>query len=795
MKKLEISFKELLEQSGKLTFLVGAGCSANPPSNLPLGRDMIEAIVRYSCAESEVEKLLKMEDLRFEQVVEIERDQLDHELKIIDYYGECEHPNSQHYFLAEILEKGHFVITTNFDHLIELALLDVLNLKVPNDDIACVITEEDYRNPEYQDPQALFERGKMGIYKIHGSPKNILKPGLDTKKSLVATIQALGSGKEGESVFQLQGFKRPAFEALTRGRTLVVMGYSGSDDFDVVPSLLVVKDLKSVIWVDHVPETSDPPAIFEIQGKEAGNQTEPTKAREILSRIKQMQPIANVYLVKGNTSKLLESVLERTVEVTGSDQFPRDPETWMKERVNPPSSFQRYHVPYEIYMGHGMIEEAMSACQEILKLANREGNDEWKGLVLNNIGAIHYKQANFPEALRRFGEAISISEQLGDLSIKAAAINNMGGVFRKQGYYPEALRRYQEALSICEEIGDLTAKATALDSIGGLYEAQGDYPEALRRYQEALSIDEQLGNLPEKVTTLNNIGVVFDAQEDYLEALKRYEEALSICEQLGNLSKKVICLNNIGGIFRDQGRYEEAFKWCEEALSISENLGILSEKIICLNNIGMIHNARGDLPRALELYEEGLSVSEQVGDLPGKANCLNNMGAILDAQGKYHEALEQYEQTLSIDEQLGNLPGKAKSLFNIGGIYVKMARYLDALRSFREALDICERTNDLLCMAAVYNGISLIYSLKEHQSEALNWCEKAFQISEKLGNLLEKATYTANIATILYKQGNFKGALKEFEDSLELMVKLGLGETRNALKCMKMIKHIKNENE
>ncbi|MFX1236586.1 MAG: hypothetical protein ACFFAS_11870 [Promethearchaeota archaeon] len=69
MKRLDISFKELLEQSGKLTFLVGAGCSADPPSNLPLGREMIKAIVKYTCAESEVEKILSIKNLRFERIV------------------------------------------------------------------------------------------------------------------------------------------------------------------------------------------------------------------------------------------------------------------------------------------------------------------------------------------------------------------------------------------------------------------------------------------------------------------------------------------------------------------------------------------------------------------------------------------------------------------------------------------------------------------------------------------------------------------------------------------------------
>ena len=48
------SFKDLIENE-QLLFLVGAGCSIDAPSCLPSGWSMMEAIIRYICAESEVE--------------------------------------------------------------------------------------------------------------------------------------------------------------------------------------------------------------------------------------------------------------------------------------------------------------------------------------------------------------------------------------------------------------------------------------------------------------------------------------------------------------------------------------------------------------------------------------------------------------------------------------------------------------------------------------------------------------------------------------------------------------------
>ena len=75
--------------------------------------------------------------MRFESLVEILRDNIDEDLKLIDFYGECDKPNLQHFFLASMILKGHFVMTTNFDFLIELALLQ---MNVPREQIKVIMT-------------------------------------------------------------------------------------------------------------------------------------------------------------------------------------------------------------------------------------------------------------------------------------------------------------------------------------------------------------------------------------------------------------------------------------------------------------------------------------------------------------------------------------------------------------------------------------------------------------------------------------------------------------------------------
>jgi tetratricopeptide (TPR) repeat protein len=681
MKPINLTIRDLINPDSKLTFLVGAGCSIDPPSCLPAGPTMMNAIINYTCAESEIEKVKKLDQLRFEALMEIIRDCLDPDLKIIDFYGLCDKPNIQHFFLAEMIKKGHFVMTTNFDFLIEQALLQS---DVSKDDIKVVITKADFER--FNNPNELFEQGKKTVYKIHGSTKNIIS-GEKTRDSLVATIQAFGSNKEGENIFQIEPFKRLLFDNISNERSLVVIGYSGSDDFDIVPTLKVLKHIQEVIWIEYVHDDEGTEAIYEIEVEDIDNYENLTKVDQILVGIKRRNFAKHIFRIDVNTSRIISKLMETKPKIS-LDNFSINAMDWLKKNIILPSEMTKYYISYKIYWDLDIYDKAMICSENGLRIAEELGNLNGKANFLNNIGRINDEQGNYPKALKRYEEALQIAEQLGDLSGKATFLNNIGRIHDGQGNYPKALKRYEEALQIDEQLGDLSGKATELNNIGSIYKAQGNYPEALKRYEGALQIVEQLGDLSRKATFLNNIGVIHYAQGNYPEALKRYEEALQIVEQLGDLSGKATHLNNIGEIYRAQGNYPEALRRYEEALQIAEQLGDLVSKAGCLNNIGVIHYAQGNFSKALKWYEEALQIDEQLGDLRGKATDLNNIGEIFRAQGNFSKALKRYEEALQIDEQLGDLSGKATSLNNIGGIYYAQGNYPKALKKLENVLEI-----------------------------------------------------------------------------------------------------------
>ena len=90
----EIIFKEYKEDietlftpKRKYTFLVGAGISMDPPSNMPSARQIVKGLLDLCAPEEEIDNLLSLDMLRFELVVEKIQEAYDEDLKFLDFYS------------------------------------------------------------------------------------------------------------------------------------------------------------------------------------------------------------------------------------------------------------------------------------------------------------------------------------------------------------------------------------------------------------------------------------------------------------------------------------------------------------------------------------------------------------------------------------------------------------------------------------------------------------------------------------------------------------------------------------
>ena len=779
----DIKFKEYKENIESLftpkrryTFLVGAGISMDPPTNMPSARQIVRDLLELCAPPEEVEDLLSLEMLRYELVIEKIKDVFDKELKFLDYLEYVTEPNPIHLFLSNAIIRGNYVITTNFDYMIERALLRVLD-KQWHQDIIPVISKEDYII--YQDPKGFITSNQYPIYKIHGSKRNIITK-KDTRDSLITTLSALGKDRAEGETFAIEPYKKPAIFNLMNKRTLVVMGYSGSDDFDIGPALKEMPFLNRLIWIEH--SQNNQTEIVKVKKREESIFKEKQSHLELLLEEISSTGDFEVILIKTNTNKFIQTNLWNIFlpylpinEISLKESKDTVPifSKWVKSIYEDQPLIEKYKFASQLFYYLKELEATKRCSQRGMLIAEQTNNVSSKSYFLNFLGMINQITGNYENALQNYEDAFQIDESLKDIAGKATDLNNIGTIYLTLGKYEEALQNYHQALEIVERHGDLSSKVTCKNNIGRVYEIRNEFDLALKNYLEAVKSTEKVGDLNRKAALLNNIGTIHKARDEYNKSLEYYNEALGISDLLGDLYGKIILLNNIGRVYDEYKDYEKALEKYNESVQIAEQLGDLSKKAGCFNNIGSVYLAQEKVDMALEKYQEALNIENRLGDPLMKIIYLNNIGMIHNNRANYNLAREKYAEALIIANNIGDLSKKALLLTKIGAIDMIQEDYFSALDKYEEAVLIFETLGELSNKAASLSNIGKINEIQNNFYEAMRRYEENLEIDQNLKDPMGIASDFFNIGRVYKMQGEYRKALQNYEESLKIFTQLG----------------------
>ena len=640
IKKSNLNINKLISEDEKLTFLVGAGASIGSPSKLPAASEVIKELIKFSCSKSEIDKILKLQDLPFEILSGIILESLD-DVKFLDFYQESDKPNLEHIVLAEMIKNGAFIITSNFDFLLEYALLQS---DIPKKKIIPVITEKDYER--FSDPEKLYRSGKFPVYKIHGSPKNIIT-GEDTRKSFTNTLRLIGLNQTRNNIIQLEPYKAQFLEKTSSDRTLIVIGYSGKNDYDLISTLKIMDDLKNLIWINHVSDSKSKEVLYEFSKPKSSELSDMDELDQHLSDLKRLNESVNVYRLNVNTPKFLKKLLKKKEELS-KDKFDIDLMKWLKSNVNEPNELTKLYISNKIYFETKNYNDSMRCLERIFKLSEASGDNHWKAISLMEMGVINFTQLNYNDALEWLKKALQVQLKVKIFPQRVIILKYLGLSHQTQKNYTEALRYFEFALKENEKIKDFNEKSKILKHIGITYQNQENYKEALKYFEAAIKINERSENLVEKAMNYKLKGKIYYSKRNYEEALNQFKLALKLNEKLENLEDKAEILNILGRISHEMGDSLTGLEKCNEALRLYDSLQKLEGILFALNSIGIIYRDQWNYPKAFDCFEEGFQIAEKLGNILLQANFSNQIGSIFQKQDKYFEALKWFEDSLQL---------------------------------------------------------------------------------------------------------------------------------------------------
>jgi len=593
---------------------------------------------------------------------------IDKDLSFLDDF-DSKTPNLLHHFLANAIMNGQYVVTTNFDGMIEKALAQ----KVQNKAIIPVITRKDFL--DHSDPDSVFRAGKYPVYKTHGSKINCITRE-STKDSLITTLTHIG--REGkETTFSIAAFKKLAFHNLMRNRHLVVMGYSGGDEFDISPTLRELSELSTIVWINHTEGIK--PHDAKIEKLNEGN----------LSVSKASYP-------RNNSERLLVEILQE------ANKWERHLEIY------------DLHVDTSLLVEQYLFEHLFPSSKKSPPSKNtfnrRENGSDAKpyrvelpllsDVVKNDIACCIYYDVNDMKSTRRCAEKglrlAKRTEKREDSKYQIDFLKWLGILSRFDKKFLESNEFYERAIKISERMNASSSeKAHILNEIGRNYEHQQMYDTALKYYEHALTEVSDTGNLRSAAIFLNNIANI-DLEFGRLNvALSKFEEVLQIAQSQKEEDLAGIAFSrlNIAATKFRLRETETAIQECNKAIQYAGEIGDLYLKSLFLTELSSMYDQSEEFELSLRILDEILKIYQLLNHPEGVATTLFNIGASLVSQNLYSEAIRKYKDALEIFMKLNNHHKIAELNHHLAGIYFAMNEFVKALIHEKTALEIAYKLN------------------------------------------------------------------------------------------------------
>lgn len=587
----------------KEVYFVGAGVSLNAPTNIPTGYTIVEEIFKHLSPSIHYRgKLLELANsgrkykknphdyIRFELLFEVIRMYADEKLNVLKFIDSYETPNILHFSLAEKAINNCIVITTNFDCLIEKAII-----KLGFEPIS-ICSDSDFRSWE-----SFKSEGFIPVFKIHGSFRRYHgEKYKNVSNTIMATLDKISSNVQ---YLSLSKAKDSFLTKTTCNKEIVVAGYSGSDDFDIIPTFKKIQ-FEQLTWIEHT------------NGVERRNITK--RILDDLTQIpsEQLSQKEDFFIERRdeisifqiNTEKYFsELVLDKKIfslvrnEPTTGLNLPSFVSFWSSDYL---SESVKYACAAEIFRRLNRKLEAVNCVKKSLRFSNDNENFQSKILLcqllisdgrtlkiktalivlseivaeleyhkdrveyseaLHLIGFIKSKNGEFNLAIDFFERAINNAIEFQHRTVASNAYHDKALVLTDIGKLTEANDLYRKSLNISSSCGDIKHVTWSLYHLACNHFDSSNFKLSLKYLNQAIEISHLLSDYAHLSNLHHLIGQIEHLKGNYYLGIDNFKKSLDYDTSIGNTEYVSMTWQHIGVIWLDLKKYDQAERCFEEA--------------------------------------------------------------------------------------------------------------------------------------------------------------------------------------------------------------------------------------
>lgn len=568
----------------RLVFLAGAGISLRSPSNLPSGRRLLEEILRHVLRDVDRGLALDLANperrnkrtrgdyLRFESVLEeLTMLRIDPGLEVLRCFATATEPNRNHVFLHQVILAGHTVITTNFDTLIERSLL------AHGHPFSQIVTTVDYR-------RAFRKTREHAVYKLHGSSL-LLSPvsarWRDGTSTIKATLTAIGRSEIRPSI---DPFKVRVLEQLLRSAEVIVVGYSGQDDLDVLPLLLAISRSASYTWVVHSSARSSyrmvDACFLHLMKRRRhpyyvnGDGDFLSSRHAFVHALGEEQGRCNEFrLVEVNTDAFIE-LLARRLRIT-LPMTPSGPSSsshfelqgWPPGGI--PSPAARHHLAARLFVSSNRLNEAAAALKRFGNAGRSSHRPDLIASAQLEMATLHFRRRQHGPAIRMYRRVLQTAS---DHQLRARASHQLALILMDRGHLQEAWRllaRNRGYFGVGRDHGRL---GLTLQAMAMVRTRQGRLQDALNLYERAAVEAAKAGDVHALAGTYHQRAVLNRRMGLFREARLGFAQAIEVAKALGDEGGVALSQWGTAQVFIAEGNPRTAVALLRRSLSSFEHL-------------------------------------------------------------------------------------------------------------------------------------------------------------------------------------------------------------------------------
>jgi tetratricopeptide (TPR) repeat protein len=534
------------------TVLAGAGVSRD--AGFPIAYELLDAItdcvIKRPRARDEIKRLARWDRadrhsehdfLRFETFVDWVLEVYGGESALFAFMDHFTAPTAIQRALARAAGEGLRLVTVNFDDLLERAIQE----EFPGRGVRTI--DAHARSGSVRDDA-------IAILKLHGTRWIYSRAGRRrSPRSLQTTIQTIAATSPN---FAFAGHARKLFDEALEGRELVVVGYSGSDTLDVMPSLERSSPSR-VIWIEHrwdavVAHALDSAAI---------------RARPWHAALRALADRgAEVTVLAGPTAECLDlvGIPERATPLATPPRWEEAIRSWAREvQDHDPTGLGTA----ALLLGElGRYDECLWALRRARASPLAEGR--WtEARRLYEIGQAHLlkEHSNLAWATR-YAEAASREAALAaqperDIEMMASLLLGRAHFLRQ--HYGEARRAFARAQKRTEHGSANWAFAEGWR--GRCFAWENRAREAIPHLSSAAAVFRREGELESLLDAEQALGIAHAVRPDVATAEAHFREALRIADILGWRDRQSAATFGLASLAFDRSRLDVALQLAEDA--------------------------------------------------------------------------------------------------------------------------------------------------------------------------------------------------------------------------------------